>query len=78
METALEKNTNQEGDHYEPTATTNGIRFQTDVIISLLENGADNDLVQSKEACLLFIGYEDWYEAFKIVNHPYEETPYVE
>ena len=49
---------------YVQTATANGIRYQTDVIINLLENGA------SEEACLLFICYKDWYKAFVSVNCP--------
>jgi hypothetical protein len=60
---------------YDPMVTTNGIRYQTDVIIDLLEHGASKDHGQSEEACLLFIGYKDWFEAFRSVNFPNQDAP---
>lgn len=67
METVLEKDTGS-GEPYEPWVTTNGIRYQTDVIIDLIEDEAGQNHGQSKEAYLLFICYKDWYEAFISVN----------
>ncbi len=74
METVLEKDTDP-GEPYDPTFTTNGIRFQTDVIIYLLEDEARQSHEQSEKACLLFIGYKDWYEAFKSVNCQNRKVP---
>lgn len=74
METVLKNDTGPEP-AYDPKATTNGIRYQTDVIIYLLENGARQVHKQPEEACLLFIGYKDWYEAFKSVHCQNKEPP---
>ncbi len=74
METVLEKNTDL-GKPYDPTFTTNGIRYQTDVIIDLIEDEARQNLGQSEKACLLFIGYKDWYEAFVSVNCQNQNIP---
>ncbi len=78
MKTVLKKDTGT-GPAYDPTATTNGIRYQTDVIIYLLENGARQDNVQPEENLPLLIFYKDWYEAFRSVNCQKQKVPeYVE
>ncbi len=74
METVLEKNTGP-GKPYDPTITTNGIRYQTDVIIDLIEEETMQGRGQSEEACILFISYNDWYEAFMSVNRPDNGPP---
>jgi hypothetical protein len=44
---------------YDPTATTNGGRFQADVLLSLAD-GAERDKVGKP----LFVGHREWFEAF--------------
>ena len=64
---------------YEPTATTNGIRYQVDVLSYLLKNNIQPDQRQSGEARPLLIRYDDWYEVFKTVNTKNEGVPrYIE
>ena len=53
---------------YEPTATTNGVRYQVDVLLHLLKNKLGQDHGQSGEALPLLIHYEDWCEVFISVN----------
>ena len=74
METVLKKGIGI-GPSYYPTFTANGIRYQTDIIINIIENEATLDREQSEEACLLFIDYNDWYEAFMSVNCTNEGPP---
>jgi len=53
---------------YDPTATPNGVRYQIDVIVYLLENEARQDYKSPEETLPLLIGYKEWYQAFKSVN----------
>ncbi len=45
---------------YDPTATTNGARFQAEVLLSLLRASRERDSGQTP----LFIGHEDWFAAY--------------
>lgn len=53
---------------YEPTATTNGIRYQVEVLLHLLKYRLKQDHGQSGEALPLLIHYKDWCEVFISVN----------
>ncbi len=53
---------------YDPTATTNGIRYHADVIINLLKAGGIEHREESAEPVRLSISHKDWYEVFKLVN----------
>ncbi len=78
MEAVLKKDTGSE-QAYDPTATPNGVRYQIDVIVYLLENGARQDQVPPEETLPLLIGYKEWYQAFKSVNCQDQDIPeYVE
>ncbi len=74
MEAVLKKDTGP-GPAYDPTATPNGVRYQLDVIIYLLENGARQDHEPPEEILPLLIGYKEWYEAFKSVNCQDQDVP---
>jgi hypothetical protein len=55
---------------FEPTATTNGARFQAEVLLRLLR------AQPSPEAMHLFVGYAEWYDAFlQRVALPRERAP---
>ena len=45
---------------YDPTATTNGARFQGDMILYLAQKARERD----PQGLPLFIGYENWFQAF--------------
>ena len=45
---------------YDPTATTNGARFQADMVSYLARKARERD----PQGLPLFIGYEDWFRAF--------------
>ena len=78
MEMVLKKDTGPEPP-YDPTATPNGVRYQTDVIFYLLENEARQDHEPPEETLPLLIGYKEWYQAFKSVNCQDQDVPeYVE
>jgi hypothetical protein len=78
MEMVLKKDTGP-GPVYDPTATPNGVRYQIDVIVYLLENEARQDHELPEETLPLLIGYKEWYEAFKSVNCQDQDVPeYVE
>ncbi|MYK40390.1 MAG: hypothetical protein F4049_09260 [Gemmatimonadetes bacterium] len=49
----------QHGD-YDPTATTNGARFQAEAVLYLARQARERD----PDGLPLFIGYEDWFRAF--------------
>ena len=49
---------------YDPTATTNGARFQADVVSYLARKARERD----PQGLPLFIGYEDWFRAFMEVT----------
>lgn len=64
---------------YDPTATTNGVRYQIDVIAYLLENETGQDQEPQGERLPLLIGYKEWYLAFKSVHCQVRDVPeYVE
>ena len=67
MEMVLKKDTGPEP-AYDSTVTPNGIRYNIDVIVYLLENEARQDHESPEEPLPLFIGYKEWYQAFKSVN----------
>ena len=67
MEMVLKKDTGPEP-AYDSTATPNGLRYNIDVIVYLLENEAMQDRESPEEFLPLFIGYKEWYQAFKSVN----------
>ena len=61
----------QHGD-YDPTATTNGARFQAEVLLYLARQARDRD----PDGLPLFIGYEDWFRAFlQVVGRTEHEAP---
>ncbi len=49
---------------YDPTATTNGARFQGDMILYLAQKARARD----PQGLPLFIGYENWFQAFMEVT----------
>ena len=59
----------QHGD-YDPTATTNGARFQAEAVLYLARQARDRD----PDGLPLFIGYEDWFRAFLAVTGRTEHT----
>ncbi|GJQ59011.1 MAG: hypothetical protein D8M57_04300 [Candidatus Scalindua sp. AMX11] len=78
MEMVLKKDTGPE-QAYDPKATPNGVRYQIDVLVYLLENEVGQDLGSPEEKLPLLIGYEEWYRAFKSVNCQDKDVPeYVE
>ena len=78
MEMVLKKDSGPEP-AYDPTATPNGVRYQIDVIVYLLENEARQDHKSPEETLPLLIGYKEWYQAFKRVHCQDRDVPeYVE
>ena len=59
----------QHGD-YDPTATTNGARFQAEAVFYLARQARERD----PEGPPLFIGYEDWFRSFLEVTGRTEHT----
>ena len=59
----------QHGD-YDPAATTNGARFQAEVVFYLARRARERD----PDGPPLFIGYEDWFRAFLEVTGGTERT----
>ena len=57
-------------DDYDPTATTNGARFQADVVSYLARKARARD----PQGLPLFIGYEDWFRAFMEVTARTEDA----
>lgn len=55
---------------YDPTATTNGARFQAEVMFVLFETVADSGRLDQP----LFITPDDWFRAFLRKTHLTEET----
>lgn len=53
---------------YEPTATTNGIRYQVDVLLHLIKNKLEQVHAQPGRALPLLIHYKHWCEVFISVN----------
>ncbi len=51
-------------DDYDPTATTNGARFQAEMVAYLARKARARD----PQGLPLFIGYEDWFRAFMEVT----------
>ena len=51
-------------DDYDPTVTTNGVRFQGEIILYLARKARARD----PQGLPLFIGYEDWFQAFMEVT----------
>ena len=49
---------------YDPTVTTNGVRFQGEIILYLARKARARD----PQGLPLFIGYEDWFRAFMEVT----------
>jgi hypothetical protein len=74
MEMVLKKDTGTEP-AYDPTATPNGVRYQIDVIVYLLENETRQDHKTPEETLPLLIGYKEWYQAFKSVNCQDQNVP---
>ncbi len=74
MEMVLKKGSGTEP-AYDQTATPNGVRYQVDVIVYLLENEAGQDHKSPAETLPLLIGYEEWYQAFKSVNCQDQDVP---
>ncbi len=59
-------------DNYDPTATTNGARFQADVVSYLARKARERD----PQGLPLFIGYEDWFRAFmEVLARPENAMP---
>ena len=54
----------RQSDDYDPTATTNGARFQADVVSYLARKARERD----PQGLPLFIGYENWFRAFMEVT----------
>jgi len=78
MEMVLKKDSGPEP-AYDPTATPNGVRYQIDVIVYLLENYIRQDHKSPEEKLPLLIGYKEWYQAFKRVHCQDRDVPeYVE
>ena len=57
-------------DDYDPTATTNGARFQAEVVSYLARKARERD----PQGLPLFIGYEDWFRAFMEVTARTEDA----
>ncbi len=74
MEMVLKKDAGQEP-AYDPTATPNGVRYQIDVIVYLLENELRQDQESPEETLPLLSGYKEWYQAFKSVNCQDQDVP---
>ena len=55
---------------YDPTATTNGARFQGDMILYLAQKARARD----PQGLPLFIGYENWFQAFMEVTASTEDA----
>ncbi len=55
---------------YDPTATTNGARFQGDMILYLAQKARERD----PQGLPLFIGYENWFQAFMEVTARTEDA----
>jgi hypothetical protein len=55
---------------YDPTATTNGARFQAEVMFELFGSVADSGRLDKT----LFITPDDWFRAFLVKTHLTEET----
>ncbi len=55
---------------YDPTATTNGARFQADVVLYLARQARERD----PDGLPLFIGYEEWFRAFLEVSGRTDDT----
>ena len=55
---------------YDPTATTNGARFQGDMILYLAQKARERD----PQGLPLFIGYENWFQAFMEVTERAEDA----
>ena len=55
---------------YDPTATTNGARFQGDMILYLAQKARESD----PQGLPLFIGYENWFQAFMEVTARAEDA----
>ena len=55
---------------YDPTATTNGARFQAEVLLQLARKANDREPGGSP----LFVGHEDWFQAFLEVTGCTAET----
>jgi len=55
---------------YDPTATTNGARFQGDMILYLAQKARARD----PQGLPLFIGYENWFQAFMEVTARTEDA----
>ena len=57
---------------YDPTATTNGARFQADVVSYLARKAQARD----PQGLPLFIGYENWFRAFmEVTARPEDAMP---
>jgi hypothetical protein len=74
MEMVLKKDSGP-GPAYDPTATPNGVRYQIDVIVYLLENEVRQGHKSPEETLPLLIGYKEWYQAFKSVNCQDRDVP---
>ena len=57
-------------DGYDPTATTNGARFQAEVMFALFNTVADSGRLDKA----MFITPDDWFQAFLIKTHLTAET----
>lgn len=55
---------------FDPTATTNGARFQAEVMFELVNTIADSGRLDKA----MFITPEDWFRAFLVKTHLTEET----
>ena len=55
---------------YDPTATTNGARFQGEMVLYLVRKARERD----PQGLPLFIGYEDWFRAFMEVTERTENA----
>lgn len=55
---------------YDPTATTNGARFQAEVLLRLARQTSERD----PEGSPLFVGHEDWFRAFLCATGRTEST----
>ncbi|MDE2799712.1 MAG: hypothetical protein OXI94_13710, partial [Gemmatimonadota bacterium] len=56
--------------NYDPTATTNGVRFQGEMILYLAQKARARD----PQGLPLFIGYENWFRAFMAVTARTEDA----
>ncbi|MDR4505131.1 MAG: hypothetical protein MRK01_10115 [Candidatus Scalindua sp.] len=74
MEMVLKKDIGPEP-AYDPKATPNGVRYQIDVLVYLLENEVRQDHESPEVKLPLLIGYKEWYEAFKSVNCQDQDIP---